>query len=71
VRQPASHRSQFKVSDLFFLVRFNTRSKTIELKTSEHTTDPGALQRGEDYLIAYVYGFDIEDAIALLKLDDL
>ena len=42
------------------------------MATSKHTTDPGAIQKAEDFLRAFVFfGFDIEDAIALLKLDDL
>jgi len=49
----------------------NLKSQAIELKTSKHTTDPGALQRAEDFCHSFALGFDIEDAIALLKLDDL
>jgi len=50
----------------------NPKIRVVELRSSEHTTDPGAIQKGEDFLHAFItYGFDIEDAIALLKLDDL
>ena len=49
----------------------NAKSRAIELKTSKYTTDSGSLQKGADFCHAFALGFDIEDAIALLKLDDL
>ena len=30
------------------------------LQTSEHTTDPGALQKGADFVKAFVLGFDVQ-----------
>ena len=29
------------------------------------------MQKGEDYIHAFMLGFDIDDAVALLRLDDL
>lgn len=52
-------------------VRFNTKTKSVEMKTSEHTTDPGSLQKGADFVAAFMMGFEIQDAVALLRLDDL
>lgn len=50
----------------------NLPKKTVELRTSPtHTTDPSALQKGADFLQAFTLGFDLDDAIALLRLDDL
>ncbi|KAK6587325.1 hypothetical protein PZA11_000615 [Diplocarpon coronariae] len=59
------------VEHLKLQVRMNTKSKAVELRTSKHTTDPGALQKGADFVQAFSLGFDVDDAIALLRLDDL
>lgn len=52
-------------------IRFNTTTKKVELKTSQYTKDLNALQRGEDYVRAYMLGFELKDCIALLRLDEL
>ncbi|ODQ49172.1 hypothetical protein PICMEDRAFT_29422 [Pichia membranifaciens NRRL Y-2026] len=52
-------------------VRMNLKSKAVELRSCKKTTDPGALQKGADFIKAFSLGFDIDDAIALLRLDDL
>jgi len=52
-------------------VRFNTRSKCVELKTSPHTNDTASLQKGADFVSAFMLGFEVQDAVALLRLDDL
>jgi len=49
----------------------NIHKKAVELRTSRHTTSSGALQTGEDYVKALALGFEVDDAIALLRLDDL
>lgn len=49
----------------------NPRRKTVEMRTSKSTVDDGALQKGEDFVRAFALGFDVDDAIALLRLDDL
>ncbi|RDB21479.1 Pre-rRNA-processing protein PNO1 [Hypsizygus marmoreus] len=52
-------------------VRMNVQRKCVEARTSKHTKDIGALQKGADFVKAYALGFDVNDAIALLRLDDL
>ncbi|KXS16713.1 RNAbinding protein PNO1like protein putative [Gonapodya prolifera JEL478] len=52
-------------------VRMNTRGKAVEIKSSELTEDSGAVQKGADFVKAFALGFDVEDALALLRLDDL
>jgi hypothetical protein len=60
------------VTQLKLQVRMNIRSKAVELRTSKFTTEGGgALQKGADFVKAFALGFDVEDAIALLRLDDL
>jgi len=52
-------------------VRFNPRSRCVELKSCEATIDAGAIQKGADYAAAFAMGFDVVDAVALLRLEDL
>lgn len=52
-------------------IRFNPKTRSVELKTSEFTEDPGAIQKGQDFIEAFMMGFEIQDAVALLRLDDL
>ena len=52
-------------------VRVNERTRTVELKASEFTTDVGSLQKGADFVQAYLLGFEVQDAVALIRLDDL
>lgn len=69
------------VDQLKLLIRFNPKTRCVELKvilstllqfqTSPHTVDSSCLQKGEDYIHAFMLGFDIDDAVALLRLDDL
>ncbi len=59
------------VEHLKLQVRMNIKSKSVEMRTSKFTTDAGALQKGEDFVKAFTLGFDVDDAIALLRLDDL
>lgn len=59
------------VNFLKLQVRFNTKNRSIEMKTSPHTIDSGALQKGADFCSAYMLGFEVQDAVALLRLDDL
>jgi|Transcript_20698 RNA-binding protein PNO1 len=52
-------------------VRFNTRTRSVEIKTSRHTLDTSSLQKGADFISAFMLGFEPQDAVALLRLDDL
>jgi len=59
------------VSSLKLQVRMNTKTRQVELQTSPHTEDAGAIQRGADFVRAFLLGFEVKDAVALLRLDDL
>ena len=59
------------VEHLKLQIRFNPKSRCVELKTSESTEDMGAIQKGQDFIEAFMMGFEIQDAVAMLRLDDL
>ncbi|KAK9420964.1 putative Pre-rRNA-processing protein PNO1 [Seiridium cardinale] len=59
------------VEHLKLQCRMNVKTKSVEMRTSKHTTETGALQKGDDFVRAFCLGFDVEDAIALLRMDDL
>lgn len=59
------------VSQLKLNIRMNLKAKAVELKNGPQTTDTGALQKGADFIKAFMLGFAIRDAIALVRLDDL
>eukprot|EP00794_Sanderia_malayensis_P020356 gene20356-22363_t len=59
------------VEQLNLQIRFNLKSKNVEIKTCKETKEPGALQRAEDFVKSFMLGFEIEDGLALLRLDDL
>ncbi|PSC76230.1 RNA-binding pno1-like [Micractinium conductrix] len=52
-------------------MRMNLKTRKVEVKTTPDTPDSGNLQRAADFIHAFILGFDIKDAIALLRLDDL
>ena len=59
------------VENLKLQVRMNVSARAVEMRSSSYTVDSGALQKGEDFVRAFCLGFDLEDAIAMLRLDDL
>lgn len=52
-------------------MRMNLKSKKVEIKTTPETPDQAYLQKAADFIQAFILGFEIRDAIALLRLDDL
>lgn len=52
-------------------IRMNTRSRNVELRTCVDTEDIGALAKAAEFVRAFVLGFEVNDALALLRLDDL
>ena len=59
------------VQHLKLQVRMNTKSKSVELRSSKFTESAGALQTGVDFVHAFALGFDVDDAVALLRVDEL
>merc|ERR1711872_979808 len=52
-------------------VRFNLKTRNVEVRTCKDTEDVTNLQKAADFVRAFIYGFEVEDALALLRLDDL
>ncbi|XP_065662192.1 RNA-binding protein pno1 isoform X2 [Hydra vulgaris] len=59
------------VEHLHLQIRFNLNKRNVEIRTCKETNDQGALQKAEDFVKAFMLGFDVNDALALLRLDDL
>lgn len=59
------------VENLQLQVRFNLKTRNVELKTCKETLDIGALTKASDFVRAFVLGFQVEDALALIRLDEL
>lgn len=59
------------VEHLHLQIRFNLRTRNVEIRTCAETEDISHLQKAADFVKAFVYGFDVDDALALIRLDDL
>ncbi|KAK8754050.1 hypothetical protein OTU49_008975 [Cherax quadricarinatus] len=59
------------VEHLKLQVRFNLKTRNVEIRTGNETDDPNSIQKAADFIQAFVYGFDVDDALALIRLDDL
>ncbi|CAE7455902.1 PNO1 [Symbiodinium sp. KB8] len=52
-------------------VRFNPKTRCVEMRNGKSTEDSGALTKAEEFVSAFMCGFEVRDAIALLRLEDL
>ncbi|KAF0515530.1 pre-rRNA-processing protein PNO1 [Gigaspora margarita] len=59
------------VKHLNLQVRMNLKSKRVEIRTSKYTTDLGSIQKAADFVKAFMLGFSVDDALAILRVDDL
>nr|XP_058955403.1 RNA-binding protein pno1-like [Pocillopora verrucosa] len=59
------------VEQLKLQIRFNLSARKVEIRTSKDTQDIGAIQKAADFVQAFLLGFEVEDALALVRLDDL
>lgn len=59
------------VEHLQLQIRFNLKSRNVEIRTCPDTPDISNLQKAADFVRAFINGFEVEDALALLRLDDL
>jgi len=49
----------------------NTSKRCVELRTNKETKSKQNIQKAADFLKSFMLGFDLSDAIAMLRLDDL
>jgi len=59
------------VEHLHLQIRFNLKSRTVEMRSCKETEDISSLQKAADFVRAFILGFEVDDALALLRLDDL
>jgi RNA-binding protein PNO1 len=59
------------VEHLHLQIRFNLKTRNVEIRTCDETEDISNLQKAADFVKAFVYGFEVDDALALVRLDDL
>eukprot|EP00026_Physarum_polycephalum_P016125 Phypoly_transcript_16968.p1 GENE.Phypoly_transcript_16968~~Phypoly_transcript_16968.p1 ORF type:complete len:224 (-),score=34.89 Phypoly_transcript_16968:37-708(-) len=59
------------VTNLKLQIRMNTRNKCIEIRTTKQTEEIGAMTKATDFVKAYLMGFEVNDALALLRLEEL
>ncbi|XP_026164459.1 RNA-binding protein PNO1 [Mastacembelus armatus] len=59
------------VENLQLQVRFNLKTRNVEIKTCKETQDISSLTKATDFVKAFVLGFQVEDALALIRLDEL
>ena len=59
------------VEHLQLQIRFNLKSRNVEIKAGKDTKDVSNVQKAEDFVRAFILGFEVDDALALLRLDDL
>jgi RNA-binding protein PNO1 len=59
------------VEHLKLQIRFNLKSRNVEIRSCKETEDISNVQKAADFVKAFIYGFEIEDALALLRLENL
>lgn len=59
------------VEQMKLQVRFNTKNRSVELRTSKLTPEESFVQKGADFVRAFSLGFEVDDALALLRLEDI
>ncbi|KAI5180183.1 RNA-binding protein PNO1 [Nematocida sp. AWRm80] len=52
-------------------IKMNLATKSIDLRACKETPNAAALQRGEEFIRAITYGFSVEDAISILRMNTI
>uniref|UniRef100_A0A6M2CS82 Putative rna-binding protein pno1 n=1 Tax=Rhipicephalus microplus TaxID=6941 RepID=A0A6M2CS82_RHIMP len=59
------------VEHLYLQIRWKKDTHCVEIRTCKETKEPSALQKAADFVRAFAMGFDVDDALALVRLDEL
>jgi len=59
------------VEQLKLQCMYDPKSSQVCVRTSKQTTDPLAVQRASDFVRAFALGFEVGDALALVRVDEL
>ena len=59
------------VEHLKLQIRFNLKSRHVEIKMGKEAQDIASLQKAADFVKSFILGFEVDDSLALLRLDDL
>lgn len=59
------------VDHLSLQIRFNLKTRNVEIRAQNETEENSNLQKAADFVRAFILGFDVEDALALLRLESL
>uniref|UniRef100_A0A2K5SI55 PNO1 second type I KH domain-containing protein n=1 Tax=Cebus imitator TaxID=2715852 RepID=A0A2K5SI55_CEBIM len=58
------------VEHLGLQISFNSKSRNVEIGTCKKTNDGSALAKAADFVKAFIFSFQVERALALIRLDD-
>jgi len=59
------------VKRLYLQVRFNVKNNHVEMRKCAQTKEEAALHKASDFIKAFALGFEVDDAMALLRIDEL
>lgn len=59
------------VDHLSLQIRFNLKTRNVEIRANNKTDENSNLQKAADFVRAFILGFDVDDALALLRLESL
>lgn len=59
------------VEQLKLEIRMNLKNRSVDIRTCEATPEKSYIQKAEDFVNAVIAGFEVKDAMALLRMEDI